>query len=242
MDIAATIAAQGFAVVPGVYTADEISAIENAIATADTEKISLRQADTVFAIRNFFQQVPGVLPHIFTASMLDTLQCLLGNDYFISKAIYFDKPAAANWVVPWHRDMTINLTHKIETPGYRYWLQKENYYSVQPPVSVLQNTVTLRIHLDDTNENNGALKVVPGSHLQNIDNNNSGKNAVLCTVPKGGIMLMKPLLLHASAKSMVQQSRRVIHVELTNQYLSNGLQWAEAQSLSHRTDFGSISV
>jgi ectoine hydroxylase-related dioxygenase (phytanoyl-CoA dioxygenase family) len=55
--------------------------------------------------------------------------------------------------------------------------------------------------------------------------------AVICTVPKGGILVMRPLLFHASGKSTSEANRRVIHVELTDRKLPNGLQWRE---FSHR--------
>jgi hypothetical protein len=34
-----------------------------------------------------------------------------------------------------------------------------------------------------------------------------------CLVPKGGILTMRPLIVHASSKSRVQISRRVLHIE-----------------------------
>lgn len=103
---------------------------------------------------------------------------------------------------------------------------------VCPPEDVLKNTVTLRIHLDDTDEKNGALKVIPGSQNKRL----SGEEISLitqnslpytCEVGCGGIHLMKPLLLHASSKTINQKHRRVIHLEFTTIELPNGLEWAE---------------
>ena len=37
---------------------------------------------------------------------------------------------------------------------------------VQPPVKLLAEMVTLRLHLDFTHSGNGALRVIPGSHLE----------------------------------------------------------------------------
>jgi ectoine hydroxylase-related dioxygenase (phytanoyl-CoA dioxygenase family) len=63
----------------------------------------------------------------------------------------------------------------------------------------------LRIHLDDTDENNGALRVIPKSHVKGIYRSEtidwSKETEVTCKVPKGGIMLMRPLLLHASSRT-----------------------------------------
>jgi hypothetical protein len=50
-------------------------------------------------------------------------------------------------------------------------------------------------------------------------------------VPKGDIMIMQPLLLHASNRTINNNKRRVIHLEFGNQLLPGGLQWAEYLSL-----------
>ena len=48
------------------------------------------------------------------------------------------------------------------------WTTKQNQYAVQPPLEILQNIFTIRIHLDETNSENGALKVIEKSHLKGI--------------------------------------------------------------------------
>ena len=71
---------------------------------------------------------------------------------------------------------------------------------MQPPLDILENIFTIRIHLDNTDENNGALKVVPKSHAkgiyrpETIDWEVETEN--ICNVENGGVMIMKPLLLH----------------------------------------------
>jgi ectoine hydroxylase-related dioxygenase (phytanoyl-CoA dioxygenase family) len=91
--------------------------------------------------------------------------------------------------------------------------------------------LTVRIHLDDTNEDNGALKVIPGTHLNGILPSSAIQlglpTEVSCNVRAGGIMLMKPLLLHSSARTTDGRPRRVIHIEFANEELPAGLQWAE---------------
>jgi ectoine hydroxylase-related dioxygenase (phytanoyl-CoA dioxygenase family) len=102
---------------------------------------------------------------------------------------------------------------------------------VQPPLDTLKQIVTIRIHLDDTDETNGALRVVPGSHQkgiyrpENIDWTHEQEHS--CSVPKGGIMIMRPLLLHASSRSTTDRKRRVIHIELSKQELPPPLLWSE---------------
>lgn len=103
---------------------------------------------------------------------------------------------------------------------------------MQPPLDILENNFTIRIHLDDTDEQNGALKVVPGSHAKGIYRPETidwtQETAVTCAVPKGGIMLMRPLLLHASGRTVNEARRRVIHIEFSKASLPEGLHWSEA--------------
>src|SRR5690606_2902999 len=137
---------------------------------------------------------------------------------FLTKAIYFDKPNTNNWYVTWHQDIPINVLEKIETDGYTGWTNKNEIISVCPPKEILKSIFTIRIHLDNTNAQNGALKVIPGSHSKQFSDKEKesitqNTNPTIVDVSEGGIQLMKPLLLHASSKSQNQKRRRVIHLE-----------------------------
>jgi ectoine hydroxylase-related dioxygenase (phytanoyl-CoA dioxygenase family) len=102
---------------------------------------------------------------------------------------------------------------------------------VQPPVAVLENMCTIRIHLDDCDAGNGALKVVAGTHRQGVLPPAALPAlipaATVCAVPAGGAMLMRPLLLHASNRSTSPRPRRVVHLEFASAELPSGLRWRE---------------
>jgi ectoine hydroxylase-related dioxygenase (phytanoyl-CoA dioxygenase family) len=90
--------------------------------------------------------------------------------------------------------------------------------------------------LDDTDESNGALRVIPGSHNkkftdQEIQTISQNSLPFVSEVSAGGIQLMRPLLLHASSKATSQKHRRVIHLEFTNRSLPNGLVFSEYYQL-----------
>jgi ectoine hydroxylase-related dioxygenase (phytanoyl-CoA dioxygenase family) len=108
---------------------------------------------------------------------------------------------------------------------------KQDQFAVQPPIDILENNFTIRIHLDNTDEGNGALKVIPRSHLRGIYRPETidwdSEKEILCDVPRGGIMIMKPLLLHASGRSVNQNKRRVIHIEFSRHQLPKPLEWSE---------------
>lgn len=132
--------------------------------------------------------------------------------------------------------MTISVKEKIEVDGFGPWTVKQNQFAVQPPLQILENNFTIRIHLDDTTYENGALKVVENSHSKGIYRPetidwNIEKEAI-CEVKKGGIMIMRPLLLHVSDRTTNDQKRRVIHLEFGKDDLPDGLEWSEKKQFT----------
>jgi ectoine hydroxylase-related dioxygenase (phytanoyl-CoA dioxygenase family) len=99
--------------------------------------------------------------------------------------------------------VTTNYTYYVQTRG---WSRKEGVLYVQPPRSILDALVAIRVHLEDNDENNGALRVVPGSHQFDCKNTESK----LCHVNAGGVLVLKPLILHKSSK-LRSGTRRVLH-------------------------------
>lgn len=225
------IAHDGFTVIENIYTGAEVNAIINIIESADRSGPLFRQTDDVFAIRQFLKAVPDVSPLLLNDKLKSLISNIFGDGYFVVKSIYFDKPGSSNWFVAWHQDLTISVDKKIDMAGYGPWTVKQNQFAVQPPLHILQDNFTVRIHLDDTNENNGALKVLPGSHLkeiyrpENIDWQQ--ETEVSCNVQAGGIMIMRPLLMHASSRTTNNKRRRVAHIEFSRATLADGIDWAE---------------
>src|SRR5690606_13134007 len=111
------------------------------------------------------------------------------SEYFLTKAIYFDKPSESNWFVAYHQDLSISVDQKTELENYTNWTFKKGQYGVQPPLEILEDTITVRIHLDKTDKNNGAIKVIPKSHLKGIVRADSKdwnlKDEFNCEVEKG---------------------------------------------------------
>lgn len=226
---------KGFSIVDGIYNDEEIDSILNSISNADQTNTTFRKSADLFAIRQVVKEIPELLPIVFNDNLQNLISNILGNDYFIVKSIYFDKPKNSNWYVAYHQDLTISVDKKAEIENFVNWTKKQNQFAVQPPVSILENIVTLRIHLDETNSENGALKVIENSHSKGIyrpENINwENEKEVTCNVAKGGIMLMKPLLLHSSGRTTNNEKRRVIHIELSNIHLPKELNWAEKQEM-----------
>jgi len=215
----------------GIYTPKEIKNIIAAINKADQSGNAFRKTDDLFAIRRFLSEVPGVKELIFTDRLKAVIDGLFGSDYRAVKSIYFDKHGQSNWFVAWHQDITIAVDKKADLPGYKHWTFKLDQYAVQPPLELLQSNFTIRIHLDDTDEDNGALKVIPTSHLKGvyrideIDWVNIHQHT--SSVKAGGVMIMRPLLMHASNRTAANRKRRVVHVEFSKAELPGEIDWAE---------------
>ncbi|PWK78111.1 phytanoyl-CoA dioxygenase PhyH [Mucilaginibacter oryzae] len=234
MDIARhqhKIKTDGFTVVNAIYTDAEVNTIIAAIERADKTGPLFRQTDDLFAIRQFLKAIPCISALIFTNRLHACLQMLFGEGYFVVKSIYFDKPALSNWFVAWHQDLTISVDKKNDIAGYVPWTLKHNQFAVQPPLNILEDNFTIRIHLDDTDEGNGALKVIPGSHLDGVIRpesiNHQVFTSVTSNVQAGGMMVMRPLLMHASGRTSDNRKRRVVHIEFSRTELPDGLSWAE---------------
>ena len=75
------------------------------------------------------------------------------------------------------------------------------------------------MHLDDSGSDNGPLRVLPGTHTRGVltDDDVTELARVIrgeeCLVPAGGVIAMRPLLVHASSKVSVDHPRRVLHIE-----------------------------
>ncbi|MDT3405655.1 phytanoyl-CoA dioxygenase family protein [Mucilaginibacter terrae] len=227
------IADSGYTIIGNVFNRAEVAAIIAEIEKADTTNPTFRKTDDLFAIRQFLKELPSVMPLIFTTKFKQLVKELFGDDYFVVKSIYFDKPEKSNWFVAYHQDLTISVDKRTDTPGFGPWTVKHNQFAVQPPLSILGQNFTIRIHLDDTDETNGALKVIPGSHAKGIYRpetiNWDEERETVCKVAAGGVMVMRSLLLHASNRSTGSSKRRVVHIEFSKEHLPDGLDWAEKE-------------
>lgn len=134
------------------------------------------------------------------------------------RSILFDKTASQNWPVAWHQDLTIAVQRKVDLPTYGPWSIKDGIPHAQAPLELLQSMATIRIHLDDTPSENGALRVIPQSHqLGKIPceaiAEHTRHSIHICECQAGDILIMSPLILHSSPRSIHPSRRRVLHFE-----------------------------
>jgi len=220
----------GFVVMPQVLSVEEVDALAAAISGL-TDDIRVQGRG---GTRGLLQMVSAVRALASDSAVNAAAVGALGSDCFAVRALLFDKTPAANWKVAWHQDLTIAVRARREVEGYGPWSVKAGVPHVQPPVSVLERMVAVRVHLDDCGPDNGPLRVLPGSHragclrAPEIGAWREQVAEVSCIVPSGGLLVMRPLLLHASSPANNPAHRRVIHIEYAAVALAGGLEWCES--------------
>lgn len=167
-----------------------------------------------------------------STSFVQLAESILGATPQKVRVIYFDKTPNKNWSVTWHQDKTVAVNKKEKIAGWDVWSVKDGIHHVQPPLEVLNQMVTFRLHLDDADRNNGCLKVIKGSHNLGLLSHAELSEVVnkqapfLCEVKAGDLLIMKPHILHASSKSQKPKHRRVVHIEYSSYNLPLGMKWA----------------
>jgi len=229
------IAHHGFAVLQDFLDSETISRALDALASAKIDNGESQRAGKAFGIRNLLNVVPFTRDLANSSVCRSIIEPILGPNARVVRGIYFDKHKDANCKVALHQDLTIAVRERIDVAGYGPWSLKADIHHVQPPVSVLENMLTLRIHLDRADESNGALRVLPGTHTQGrldpdqIEHWKQHHQPITCSVRRGGALLMRPLLLHSSTTAVNPGHRRVLHFEYSSLGLSSRLRWFEEQ-------------
>lgn len=223
----------GFAVVPGVLPPAVVDALVEAVDRAGPSDALLRRVEEVYGMRDLLRAIPEVRRLAGSPALFGLVEPVLGPGSFAVRGLLFDKTAGANWAVPWHQDLTIAVARRVAAPGFGPWTVKAGITHVRPPVGVLEGMLTVRVHLDDCGEGRGPLRVLPGSNrsgrlgAEAIRARLESGPAVDCLVPRGGVILMRPLLLHASSAATEPRRRRVVHLEYAAGPLPGGVEWFE---------------
>jgi ectoine hydroxylase-related dioxygenase (phytanoyl-CoA dioxygenase family) len=211
----------GFEMVPGVLDADACEALAGLLGSAGG------------AGRRGLLALPFIAALARSPAILSILRRHLAEEPRPVRGIFFDKSPEANWHVPWHQDLTLAVRARAEVPSFGPWSIKDGIPHVQPPVEFLDRMVTIRLHLDEADERNGALAVLPGTHRfgrLSPERIHSLRNEVpehLCCAKAGDALLMHPLLLHSSRRSTTARRRRVLHLEYAAFSLPSPLEWHE---------------
>lgn len=222
-------ARNGFIVLRRFLEAQKVLELVRAVESLDNDTRSSRlRRGIAFARRNLLELefVRALIAESSVRKLVDRFAPGLTP----VRAILFDKSGAANWTVPWHQDRSIAVQEKVDIAGYGPWSTKAGVVHVQPPVSVLQEMLTVRFHLDACGSDNGPLRVIAATHDRILNQNEiesivAANEQTTCLTEAGGLVIVRPLLLHSSAPAKIVAHRRVIHVEFGPPELPGGLRW-----------------
>jgi ectoine hydroxylase-related dioxygenase (phytanoyl-CoA dioxygenase family) len=214
---------QGFEIIGHALPPDTISTLIEAVKTSTIfrSRAGMRHAFEVEAVRSLASG----------SRLMQLATAALGGTAIPFRATLFHKSGNSNWLVVWHQDTALPLREKRDVSGWGSWSVKEGMICAHAPASALEQVLAIRVHLDDSTAENGPLKVLPGTHKLGVLSDDAihqlseHSSMVECHVGSGGLLLMKPLLVHASSKVKNGAPRRVLHIEYAaTKYFAGGLQ------------------
>lgn len=201
----------GYAIVDDVIGGNEVRALLDTLGSTDLlrSRAGARHLMGHPAVREVARDV----------RLMTIARSFLGRDAVPYRATLFDKTPSRNWLVVWHQDTALPLERRRDKPGWGPWSVKARITYAHAPSRALSTVVALRLHFDDSAADNGPLRVIPGTHVLGVLSDAEIAEAVRrhepvdCLVAAGGIVAMRPLILHASSKTTSTHPRRVLHIE-----------------------------
>lgn len=211
MDWHRTVTQEGYGLTPAVFASGEVLDL---LKKLDDEKLPRTRAGVRHAMRS-----NHVVRVARDGRMMRLAQQLLGPKAFPFRATLFEKLSDANWLVGWHQDTALPLRGRREVSGWGPWSLKDGVNYAHAPPAALAKILALRVHLDDSMLENGPLRILPGTHTRGVLSDaeisviSNRTTSIDCLMTLGGVVAMKPLVIHSSSKSQSLKSRRVLHIE-----------------------------
>jgi hypothetical protein len=223
----------GFLLLPAVFPAARVETILAEL-TATLEDpgalAALRaQGGSIYAARNVLTLWPPAADVWRQPPLPEALALVLGARYGLVRALFFDKPPRESWALPWHKDLTVAVRdNRLRGTHFARPTTKAGVPHVEAPREVLEEMLTARIHLDEVTDDNGPLRVLPGSHRHGKALGAAGGSPRSILAGRGDVLLMRPLLAHGSGHSHPETTRhrRVLHLEFAARAeLPDGYAW-----------------
>jgi ectoine hydroxylase-related dioxygenase (phytanoyl-CoA dioxygenase family) len=202
---------QGYGLIPNVFGKDEVLDL---LVDLRSENLPRTRAGVRHAMRS-----AKVTRIALDGRMQEIARAILGTGAIGFRATLFEKLPDSNWLVAWHQDTALPLRERRNVPGWGPWSVKDGVNYAHAPAQALERILALRVHLDSSVEDNGPLRVLPGTHVQGVLTDDEIHSiaertaGVDCLMPLGGVIAMRPLVIHASSKSRTENPRRVLHIE-----------------------------
>jgi Phytanoyl-CoA dioxygenase (PhyH) len=232
---------QGFCLVPSALDESTVRLLQNRCTEClaiETAGMSARSSQGhVYAARNVIEHVAEAKSVWRTRKLLDLLREILGDEFGLVRALFFDKPPDRTCSLPWHKDATIAVQdNSLPSKHFSRPTNKAGVPHVIASDVILGQMLTLRIHLDDVDDDNGPLKVIPQSHFSKHCTGLGPNSAVTIRCMAGDVLAMRPLIDHASGSSKpgVTRHRRILHLEFAGmRELPDGYRWHRFVAWGH---------
>ena len=215
----------GFSITESVFDRLEMHRVCQALMTADLPRTKAGVRHTL--------SVPAVRELAGHSGLVALATAFLGDQPIPFRATLFDKSAVSNWLVAWHQDTALPVRQRVDHATWGPWSMKGGVLHAIAPASALVMVVALRVHLDDSTETNGPLRVLPDTHAGGVRTHDEIQGMaeaitpVACVASAGGVVAMRPLVVHASSKASDNEPRRVLHIEYaTSVHLGAGIELA----------------
>ncbi|WP_439620968.1 phytanoyl-CoA dioxygenase family protein [Gemmata sp.] len=234
--------ADGFALLPGVVSPAAVAgalAEWNAVSAANAADPAILANDgPAYGARNLLQMWPSVVSLVRVPSLREPLIDVLGPGAGVVRGLFFDKPPGHTWALPWHKDYSIAVAEHRGGTVLTKPTTKAGVPHVLASPEVIRVMLTARIHLDDATADNGALRVIPGSHVRYEMGRDDPRDPVTVCCQAGDVLLMRPLLTHSSGHSApgANRHRRIVHLECApSPALPDGYEWHAFHAIGDTT-------
>jgi ectoine hydroxylase-related dioxygenase (phytanoyl-CoA dioxygenase family) len=171
----------GYVIVPNVITADEVKKFRIQMKDIFDSEINSEQGDLKLVRSNIFSRFPEVQEYFFKQKIIDSLKCILGEDFIIMPEVSVMDSKYGGW----HKDTT-----SIELFGQDF--HKNSDFKV----------VNAALYLQDNTEHGGGLDVVPESHLKQDPYVEQYKNAPTKKKKEKGPQSLKEKIKQVITKSI----------------------------------------
>jgi ectoine hydroxylase-related dioxygenase (phytanoyl-CoA dioxygenase family) len=222
----------GYALIEHVISPERAAALamqlSSSLQTDQQQGAPLASRGTVYAARNPLEVIDDVAALWKQTPLGPFLREILGPEFGLVRGLFFDKPPGRSWWLPWHKDLTIAVqNNQLPSERFKSPTNKAGVPHVIAPAEVLQQMLTIRLHLDDVTLENGPLRVIPGSHRSPAEIDSCREPATILA-QAGDALAMRPMLSHASGDSSPETKlhRRILHLEFAAQEtLPDGYAW-----------------
>lgn len=213
---------QGFAVVQQYFTTQTLDVL-----LREHDRLERGEA----SLGNLLNRSDVVGNMAFDPVTLNLVKGIIGEEAIPVTAFFLNKTKHNNWALPWHQDIKVAVDAFVEAEGYSGWTNESGIIHVVPPWRFLDRMLSVRFNLDDSDDENGGLQVLPCTHQEGLLSNEALAYKVnmiapvQCASPAGSITLLKALTLHRSEASRTLRNRRILQIEYCGEQLHDNLKF-----------------